>query len=455
MSLPDLLRTTPFRLALGANLILAASMALVFALITWQAERFENARVDRLIASEASTLAREAPDTIRWHVDRHFDPALRSTPITALFDRAGRATEGDVARLPDGLAPDGRAHRVLVAFPGGRTLAIRAVAVRVAGGGTLLIGRDMRELNSLRDIVLRALALSFVPALGLSLAGAVLIGTRALSRIRTMNDAIDRIMAGGLDERLPEARSGDDLDRLARSTNRMLERLERLVHEVRGVGDDIAHDLRTPLARVRATLDRARAHGGDRVALEAAIDRALADLDRVFALITALLRISAIETEQRRVAFGQASLRAIAADARELYEPIADAKGIALTLDGGGDGGDEGVVVGDADLLMEAVANLVDNAIKFTEAGGHVTIGVGRRGEGALLTVDDDGIGVAPDARGLIAKRFYRADRSRHVQGNGLGLSLVAAIASLHAAELLIEANGRGSRFGLLFRGDA
>ena len=420
-------------------------MALVFALITWQAERFENARIDRLIATEAASLAREAPATIRWHVDRHFDEALRSLPITAIFDAAGRRVDGDVARYPAGLPADGHVHRTAVAIEGGRTLGIRAVAVRLPAGGTLLIGRDMRELASLRSIVLRALALGFVPAFALSLAGGALIGYRALLRVRDMHRAIAHIMAGRLHERLPSGIGVDDLDLLARSVNRMLDRLELLVSEVRGIGDDIAHDLRTPLARVRATLDRARAHGVDRAAVDDAIDRAIADLDRVFVVITALLRIAAIETDQRIAGFGDVSLGAIARDAFELYEPVAEGKGIALRLDEASGG--PTTVRGDADLLMEAVANLLDNAIKFTEPGGRVGVTV----TDDLLSVADDGIGLSDADRGSVLKRFYRADRSRHVPGNGLGLSLVAAIADLHEATIVIEPNGKGSRFSLRF----
>ncbi len=440
----EILRTTSFRLALGASAILLLSTAVVFALITWQAERFENARIDRLIAGEAASLAREQPATIRWHVDRHFDEALRSLPVTGVFDRDGRTVDGDLAGLPTDFPVDGRVHPTVVGI-GGRALAVRAVAVRLPSGGSLLIGRDMRELASLRSIVLRGLALGFVPALALSLVGGALIGYRGLLRIREMHRAIARIMAGGLHERLPSGGGRDDLDLLAGSVNRMLDRLELLVSEVRGIGDDIAHDLRTPLARVRATLDRARTHAVDRAGIDDAIDRAIADLDRAFTVITALLRIAAIETERRVAGFGDVSLAPIARDAVEFYEPMAEAKGIALLLDVAADGSVP--VRGDPDLLMEAVANLLDNALKFTPPGGHVTVTV----RDGLLTVADDGIGLSEADRGSVLKRFYRADRSRHVPGNGLGLSLVAAIAALHDTEVLVESAGRGSRFSLRF----
>ena len=420
-------------------------MALVFATITWQAERFENTRIDRLIAGEATSLAREAPATIRWHVDRHFDEALHALPITAIFDAAGRAVDGDVERYPAGLPADGRVHRTAVAIEGGRMLEVRAVAVQLPTGGTLLIGRDMRELASLRSIVLRALALGFVPALALSLAGGALIGYRALLRVRDMHRAIAHIMAGRLHERLPSGAGVDDLDLLAGAVNRMLDRLELVVSEVRGIGDDIAHDLRTPLARVRATLDRTRTHAIDRDGVDASIDQAIADLDRVFAVITALLRIAAIETDQRIAGFGDVSLGAIARDAFEFYEPVAEAKSISLTLEVAPGG--QATVRGDPDLLMEAVVNLLDNAIKFTEPGGHVAVTAADR----LIVVEDDGVGLSEVDRGSVLKRFYRADRSRHIPGNGLGLSLVAAIADLHGAEVMIDARARGSRFSLRF----
>lgn len=442
-----LLRTASFRLALGASGILAGASLVQLGLVWWQSGRFETARIDRLLADAAGSLAREAPADIVWHVGVRWSPTLRSLPIAALFASDGRRLAGNVDAVPADLPADGTPHAV-TAYVAGRPVAIRAIARRLApplgAGQMLVIGRDMRELGEVRRIVLRAVVLGFLPALLLALAGGAVLGHRALLRVGDMHRAVETIMAGRLDRRLPAGGTGDDLDLLAGSVNRMLDRIERLLGEVRGVGDDIAHDLRTPLARVRATLDRTRGRALPPEALHAAIERAIGELDRLFAVITALLRIAEIESGRRRAGFAGADLREIAADAVELYEPVAEAADITLRL---APGEGDAAIEADRDLLMEAVANLLDNAIKFTPAGGHVTVAI----EPRTISVTDDGIGMSDEERGAVTKRFYRADRSRHVPGSGLGLSLVAAIADLHAATLEIRSGPTGSRFALVF----
>ncbi len=430
---------------MGASIILAGASLLQAGLIGWQTERFEDARIDRLIEAELARLVRAPPPDLVRRIDRHFSETLRTLPLAGLF-AAGRRIEGDVAFYPAGFAADGRARPVVVTLGDGRRMPIRAAA-HAFGGGVLLIGRDDSELVDLRRITRRSLLLSFLPGLLLSLAGGAWLGHRALVRVGDMHRTIERIMAGGLHERLPARNADDDIERLAGSVNRMLDRIERLLAEVRGVADDIAHDLRTPLARVRAGLERTRERAIGTDELRAGIDRAISDLDRTFTIITALLRIAEIEGRARRAGFSQTDLAEIAADAIELYEPLAEARPIALTLLLQ----EPALVKGDRDLLMEAVANLLDNAVKFTPAGGHVTVTVGCRGARPFLAVADDGIGLAPCETEMVLRRFYRADRSRHVPGSGLGLSLVAAIAGLHGAEVSVMPLDPGVRFDLTF----
>ena len=437
----EILRTASFRLALGSSAILAGALLVQFALITWGTAAFETRRVDRLLRLEVAALAAEQRPTAAFYVRAHFDRSLRSIPVAALFDRAGHRLDGDIDRYPEDLPLDGVAHRITVRLDDGRSLPIRAAAATLPDGTRLLIGRDMRQLADLRRIVLQALAASFAPALLLSLAGGAILGYRALVRVGDMHRAIERIVGGGLHERLPVAGTDDDLDRLAGSVNSMLERIERLVAEARGIGDDVAHDLRTPIARIRATLERARDR--DAATAQHAIERAIAELDRAATVVTALLRIAEIEAVRRRAGFADTSLREIAADAIELYEPIADAKNLSLTLDAP----DDATVHADRDLLMEAAANLLDNAVKFTPEGGRITVAV----RANRLCVTDDGIGLTDLERASVLRRFYRADRSRHVPGSGLGLSLVAAIAGLHDASVEIESRRPGCCFALVF----
>ena len=447
----EVFRTASFRLAVGASVVLAGASLLQFGLIVWQTDRFETARIDRLIETELARLVRRPPPDLAGRVDRHFSETLRTLPVAGLFAVGGARLEGDVGAFPAELKPDGRARAVAVTLVDGRRLRIRAAARVLAARQMLLIGRDDRELVDLRRITQRGLLLSFLPGLALSLAGGAWLGHRALVRVGDMHRAVERIVAGGLHERLPTRDADDDLVRLAGSVNRMLDRIERLLAEVRGVGDDIAHDLRTPLARVRATLERTRDRTRDPEALRAGIDKAIIDLDRAFSIITALLRIAEIEGRRRRAGFARTDLAEIAGDAIELYTPVAEGKSITLALEV-----ERAAISVDADrdLLMEAVANLLDNAVKFTPEGGRVTVVVGHSTEGAFLAVSDDGIGIADAEREAVLKRFYRADRSRHLPGSGLGLSLVAAIAGLHDATVSVTPLPQGVRFGLLFGAD-
>jgi signal transduction histidine kinase len=316
----------------------------------------------------------------------------------------------------------------------GRELQIaRAVARRLGSGDILVIGRDADEVREVAEIVTRALALGVLPAVILALLAGVWLSIRAQRRIEAMNRQVQRIIAGELRERLP-AGSADPLGRLAGIVNMMLDELERLVGELANVGDDIAHDLRTPLTRVRAALERSRDSAQTLQALRGAADQAIAGLDQCLTIITALLRIAEIDHGRRVAAMGDVRLSEIVRAVQDLYGPVAEDKGVSLTA-----GADEAAIVtGDRDLLFEAVANLVDNAIKFTPGGGSVRVDVMHRQKGPVVRVKDTGPGIGGADRQAVFKRFYRPDKSRHAPGVGLGLSLVAAIARLHGFRVAI-----------------
>jgi len=214
----------------------------------------------------------------------------------------------------------------------------------------------------------------------------------------------------------------------------MLDRIEALVQEVAGVGDDIAHDLRTPLTRARVVLDRGRANARTLEESNAVIDRAIAGLDQCLSIVTALLRIAEIEHTRRFSGFGEVAFANMLREVCDLYEPIADEKGVALEvrIDA------EATVHGDRDLLVEAIANLVDNAIKFTPKGGKVQLALLDRDGDSIIRVSDTGPGISKEERDLVLRRFYRSDPSRRAKGVGLGLSLVAAILKLHGFRLAI-----------------
>jgi signal transduction histidine kinase len=249
-----------------------------------------------------------------------------------------------------------------------------------------------------------------------------------------------------LHERLPNHGRRDDLDQLAGRINLMLDEIEGLLAEVRSIGDNIAHDLRTPLSVVRMKIERAAA-ATDLTIAEEASRSALADLDKVFSIITALLRITEIENHGECDNFSTVDLVGLVAEIFDLYEPLAEAKGLSFTASY-----HETAIPVKADrhLLLEALANLVDNAIKFTPPGGRVMVAALWEVAGPLIRVSDTGPGIPESERHKVIKRFYRSDKSRHIPGHGLGLSIVAAIAKRHGFPLRITDNQPGIIFDLI-----
>jgi signal transduction histidine kinase len=451
-TLRALAASTAFRWTLAiAGGFTAMAMAL-FAFIYWQTAVHEQGRIDGIVLSEARSIADapggEAVSRLEaWLAD---DP--HGVRYGGLFGPDGARAAGNILGLPAGLPADGMAHRAEIG-PVGRDRdgdwpeVVRGVAQRLGdgrlGGGRLLVlGYDIDELDEVREIVLRALGLGLAPAVLLSLAGGVLLARRGQRRIAAVHEAVGRIMQGQLRERLPVHGASDELDKVAAAVNGMLDRIEQLVEEIRGVGDSIAHDLRTPLTRVRTRLERSRDEARTREEFQAAADRAITSVDQALAVVSAVLRIGEIEHGKRRAAFGPVDLAGVLRDAAELYEPVAEEKGVALRLRllPGGGPAPRCEVPGDRDLLLEAVGNLVDNAIKFTPAGTAVTLSLRCEPGAARLSVADQGPGIPLAERERVLQRFYRTEKSRTVEGSGLGLSLVAAVVALHGFRLRIDA---------------
>jgi signal transduction histidine kinase len=278
----------------------------------------------------------------------------------------------------------------------------------------------------------------------LGLIGAGFAGTDAVRRIDAVTLATQRIVSGALSQRLPVLGRSGDLDRLIHVINGMLDDIERLMQEVRGVCDSIAHDLRTPLTRLLAGLERARRRARSPEEYAVAVDDAIVETKGLLRTFTAMLRISEVESGARRAGFTTVDLEQVVIDAVELYEPMAEEKGIILHAEASA-----AAMPGDPSLLFEAVGNLVDNAIKFTPAGGRVTArtfaGGGRMG----VEVIDTGPGIPHEERESVFQRFYRAEKSRSTPGTGLGLALVAAVARLHGMKLVITDAMPGCRVTL------
>jgi signal transduction histidine kinase len=268
-----------------------------------------------------------------------------------------------------------------------------------------------------------------------------------LRRIEAINRTSREIMAGDLARRVPASGSGDDIDQLAQNLNAMLDRIEGLMEGIRHVSEGVAHDLRSPLTRLRNRLETARLSGRDPEDQRRLIDASIADADLLLATFNALLRIAEAQSGRARAGFTAVDLTILARDVVELYEPVAHEKDQQLiaAIDA------DVTAMGDRHLLSQAFANLIDNAIKYTPAAGRIEVALRATPAGAAFSIADNGPGVPTEYRDKVLERFFRLDPSRSTPGTGLGLSLVAAVVELHAANLLLEDNRPGLRITIAF----
>ena len=439
MRLPEFTRSTTFRWTVVVSGAFILCILLMFGLILAQAYSYMTADVDALISDVADTIASHEPDQRVFGLDQYLRADPRHVKLGGLFAADGHRIAGNIETLPAMLRRDAGPQLVsIIKMNDGmpEQYAVRAVARALSEGGTLVIARSDYEFTWIAHIVERTLAVGLIPALCLSLAVGVFLSLRAQRRIEEVNSKIQRIVAGELRERLPARGTDDPFDKLAAVVNGMLGEIEVLVRRLAGVGDDIAHDLRTPLTRVRVSLERARQKAGNLDELRRSVDHALVGLDQSLAIITALLRISEIEHNRRMDGFRNVALGDVVREVGDLYEPIAEDKNVDFAVRAEADT----TVHGDRDLLFEAIANLVDNAVKFTPQGGRVELSLLRKGNEAVVRVCDTGPGIPADESELVTRRFYRSDKSRRDPGLGLGLSLVSAIAKLHGFSLKISA---------------
>jgi signal transduction histidine kinase len=418
----------------GAFAIMAL---LLFGFIYWQTALQEQTRIDAVVTREGAIIGAMPPAEAPGRLDAWLADDPHGVRYAGLFAPNGLKITGNLLHQPKGLPRDGRAYRAVFKGidrnnEGNEPEIVRAVGLRLSDGTALVLGYDIDELDDVEALVIRALGLGLVPMVLLSTVGGTLIAWRAQRRIAALDEAIGHIVRGKLDARLPVLGAGDNLDRVAIAVNGMVQEIERLVTEIRGVGDSIAHDLRTPLTRVRMRLERAREEAATREEFQVAIDRIIVSVDQALAVITAMLRIGEIEHGRRQAAFRSVDLASVLQSAAELYEPLAEESGIGLVLDIK----PARPVTGDPDLLLEAMGNLLDNAIKYGPPGTDVTLALDEHDSTIIVRVIDCGAGIPLAERDRVLQRFYRSERSRTVQGSGLGLSLVEAITRLHGFKI-------------------
>jgi signal transduction histidine kinase len=448
MRQPQFIRSTTFHWALAVAGVLAVFVIVLFGFIYWKTDDYLIARSDRMIARQLNYIGGLPSERQMEAIAEHLEQDSRGVQYAGLFGADGRKITGNLEQFPPGLKMNDSVQsvsviRMLPADPQARV--IRAIARPVSNGNVLVIGREVDETREISHVVGQALALGLLPALCLCLLAGAWLSMRAQKRVEEVNQRVQRIIAGNLRERLPHRNVDEPFSKLAVIVNGMLDEMETMIHALAGVGNDIAHDLRTPLTRARLTLERGRTNATNLDQLQTVVDKAIANLDQSLSIITALLRLAEIENSRRSAAFGSVPLHEMLGEVCDIYEPIAENKNIDLRVE---------VkhrlnVLGDRDLLFEAVANLVDNAVKFTPEGGRVGVELIRADNKAIVRVTDTGSGISEQEREVVLRRFYRSDKMRNTPGVGLGLNLVAAIVKLHGFRLAIH-SGPGARLEII-----
>jgi signal transduction histidine kinase len=444
MRQPQFMRSNTFHWAFMVGGVFAVFIIVLFGFIYWKIDDYLTARSDRVITAQLEGIAALPPERRLEAIDERLRQDPRGVQLAAIFAADGHRITGNLESLPPDLRIDAEAQGadIIRTDRNGREhQTVRAIARRMRNGDVLVLGRNVDEAKEISHVVGQALALGLLPGFCLCLLAGAWLSVRAQRRVEEVNQRVQRIIAGDLRERLPHRSVDEPFSKLAVIVNGMLDEMETLIHALAGVGNDIAHDLRTPLTRARLTLERGRTNAATLEQLQAVSDRAIAGIDQSLTIITALLRLAEIENSRRSAGFGTVTLDDMLREVCDIYEPIAENKNIALRV-----GATQPLTVrGDRDLLIEAVANLVDNAIKFTPEGGKVEIALLRGEDETIMRVTDTGCGISEQEREAVLRRFYRSDKIRNTPGVGLGLNLVAAIVKLHGFRMAIR-SGPGCR---------
>lgn len=450
---PSLLRTTAARLTLLYLVLVMALLGVLLVLAHWLSVGSLARQTDAAIASESVALAasyrRGGLPALHRAVQRRSEGRhLR----LYLLGNAGGPFAGNLDAWP--AAPPRRGGWLdfayaLPARPGGPVEhAARARVVRLPPDLRLLVGRDIQNQREVQRRFERALLGAGGAVLVLGFAGGALIARNAAARVDRINEAARKVMDGDLSHRLPARGSGDEIDQLASTFNAMVARIEGLVKDLRSVTDNIAHDLRTPLTRLRTGLETALLESEGADGRREALERAIGEADQLIRTFNALLGIARLESGALPAA-RPVDLAAIVREMAEIYAPVAEEAGLALFVHAGAPLGGRG----DRTLLAQAVANLLDNAIKYSPAGGSVRVTAHETRSGAEVVVADDGPGIPAGDRSRVLDRFVRLGPSRGLPGSGLGLSLVEAVVRLHGGTLALEDNAPGLKVRMILPG--
>jgi len=452
-ALGKLFRTTTFKLTLVYLVVFALFAAFLLVYFALNTRRLITEQITDTVNAEITGLSEQyrigGIRRLVIVIDARARRPGSSLYLVTTF--AGESLAGNVGSLAPGILDNPgwaeSAYRRLDETDGTEHHALVRV-FQLPGGFRLLVGRDLEERERLYHIVLSAGRWSVAIVVILGLVGGFFVTRRVLRRVDAMTETTRTIMDGDLGERLPVAGTGDELDRLAENLNLMLERIETLMRGLKEVSDNIAHDLRTPLTRLRNRSEEALRTAKNEAEYRAALEQTIDESDGLIQTFNALLMIARAESGQARDDMNEFDAAEIARDVGELYEPVAEEKGITLTVEAGA----AAPVKGNRDLVSQALANLVDNAIKYAGPEqkpingktSNIVVRALNDGDRILLTVADAGPGIPESDRARAVERFVRLEQSRSLPGSGLGLSLASAVARLHGGELTLEDNQPG-----------
>jgi signal transduction histidine kinase len=430
MQLRALSKTTTFRLSMLYGLLFAVGLIALLGVVYLKSVVYLGNRVDSILATEADALVQSPRPGLRERLVEELTLNGNTRNIFALFSPAGTHIAGNLDAMPSELSPDGPPVEVppTEQFPA----YARVIARRLPGGDVLVVGRDVHQLREMRSIISSALLWSGAMIIVVGLACAVVLSLAPLRRLRDLQSASGQIAQGNMRQRMPIGKRGDELDMLASTVNAMMDEVERLMLDVKGSADAIAHDLLSPLTRVSIQLRRIVELG---IVEPAKIASVNAEVDQVLDRFRAILRVAQLEAHDRKAGFDRVDLADVLDPVGELYQPLAEASEVKLLASVA-----RGTTVqADRKLLFEAVCNLVDNAIKFVGRGGTVQLRLEEDGSESRIIVQDNGPGIPASERSAGLQRFYRGRNSPLVTGSGIGLSLVNAIVRLHGFDLVLE----------------
>ncbi len=455
MRTPEVFRTQAFRIiAIYLGIFAISTLALV-GFVYWNTALVLDRQNDETIEAEITGLVEQYQrQGLPGLTDVIIGRSVRGQQgLYLLANNDRRVIAGNLDTWPQVQATDNGLVEFAYERRIGNAPELRRARGRIftlAQGFYLLVARDVHERRELEALFTTMLLWGSGLMIVLGLAGGVVISRNFLARLDVINRTSRQIMRGDLSQRVPVSRAGDEFDVLAGHLNRMLDRIERLLHGMREVSDNVAHDLRSPLNRLRNRLEMAAMRHPNDSETARDIDAAVQETDRLIATFNSLLLIAEAEAGSVRESMETFSLGEVIEGIGELYGPLADEKRLSFQVN---KPAITATIRGNRNLISQAVANLVDNAIKYTPEGGSVVVGLEQVPDGPQLVVSDSGPGIPAEERLRVTERFVRLESSRNSPGTGLGLSLVAAVARLHEAEFVLEDNRPGLRAVLRFKG--